>query len=129
MLDSFPSFTQALFLLLVRNDPPTLDLRDFCHFESASGSSYGVVGANIVFSEGEQNVLHFTILTINTLYTVFIGHTLPDLYSGLLRNRALPKPSGVFFKILFLSPPVFAQEQIGWQKSTGVREFRNCSWH
>jgi hypothetical protein len=45
-------------------------------------------------------VLHFTILTINTLYTVFIGHTLPDLYSGLLRNRALPKPFGVFFKIL-----------------------------
>src|ERR1700730_7825413 len=37
--------------IIFRNDPPTLDLRDFCHFESASGSSYGVVGANIVFSE------------------------------------------------------------------------------
>jgi len=41
-------------------------------------------------------VLHFTILTINTLYTVFIGHTLPDLYSGLLRNPDIEKAKADF---------------------------------
>ena len=47
-------------------------------------------------------------------------YSLPNLYSGLRRKKLSPKPTGVFFKILamgglFLSPPVFAQEQIGWQ--------------